>query len=419
MRVTRLLFLPLVLFLVSCGAGQKPVVIWTDKAELASYVELFNNSGEGTTKATVVYKEKLAESLANEKTGVRPDLVIGTFLKNPGLEKKFANLSSLFGSEKREEKMHKSDFYETLLSFGSGKLLPVSFNLPMVIFSSKNSAFISKNYMLDPNEIRDDAALFNAKNKNGVYTKMGFAPSWSREFLYLLSRMNRVNFSQGEEGLTWNESALKITLDYVVDWTLGRNTTSSNEDDFSFKYLYTPSYKYVSTDRCLFAYTDSDKFFRNTQEQIVDVDFRWICSSDEIPKIFVDEEITMLAMHKKSRNKAAAKEFILWFLSRETQKNLLERSALMNLGVRTFGICGGFSCLKSVNDEFFPIYYKNLMGNLPSEELLEAPVSVPARWKSLKERVVLPYLAEKSRTETNSDAKTMEERLAIWYKQFN
>lgn len=420
MKVTRLFFLPIFLFFVSCGIKQKPVVIWTDRAEFASYVEIFNSSGqEGGTKAIVIYKEKLAESLVNEKTEIKPDLVIGTFLKTPALEKKFSSLSSLFGGEGSSDKIHRSDFYASLLDFGSGKLLPVSFNLPMVIFSSKNSAFVSKDYMLDPNEIRDDAALFNKKNKNGVYTKMGFAPSWSRDFLYLLSRMNRVDFSQGEGGLVWNESALKITLDYIIDWTLGRNTASSNEDDFSFRYLYTPNYKHVSSDRCLFAYSDSDEFFRHSQEQITDIDFRWICTSDSEPKIFVGDEITMLALYKKSCNKSAAKKFILWLFSRETQKELLERSASMNLGVRTFGICGGFSGMKVVNDEFFPLYYKNLLGNLPSEELLFPPSAFPARWKSLKERVVIPYLAEKSKTETSFDTKSMEERLAIWNKQFN
>ncbi|MBQ3671435.1 MAG: hypothetical protein II921_08165 [Treponema sp.] len=417
-----LLFFPLFLIFASCGAKSKPVVIWTDCAEFASYVEEFNNGesalGDGT-KAIVVYKEKLAESLFSEKTAIRPDLVIGTFLKNPGIERQLSSLSSLFAGERNENKIHRSDFYETLLESGSDKLIPVSFNLPMVIFSSKNNAFVSKDYMLSPNEIRDDAGLFNTKNKNGVYTKMGFAPSWSRDFLYLVAKMNRVDFAMDGEKLVWNDIALKMTVDYVVDWTLTRNTASSNEDDFSFKYLYTPNFKQVSFDRCLFAYSDSDDFFRHSEEQIADVDFRWICSSDEEPKIFVDDEIAMLGLHKKSANKGNAKKFIVWFFSKDTQKSLLERSERMNLGVRSFGICGGFSSIRSVNDELFPMYYKTLLGNLPEPELLSAPRPVPSRWVSLKERVVIPYLAEKSKTETSFDTKTMEERLDIWYKQFN
>ena len=91
----------------------------------------------------------------------------------------------------------------------------------------------------------------------------------------------------------------------------------------------------------------------------------------------------------------------------------------MNLGVKTFGICNGFSSLKTVNEELFPTYYKNLLGNLPTEELLQAPEPIPLRWLSIKERVVLPYLSEKSKTDIPSNLKSVEERMNDWYKQFN
>ena len=412
----------LTVFFASCAARERPVVIWTDRAEFASYVEQFNNGQDALkdgTKAIVVYKERLSEALSAGKADVRPDLVVGAFLTSSGLGRQLSGLSSLFGGLLREGGIRRDDFYRPLLDAGAGKLIPVSFNLPMVIFSSKNAAFVSQDRMLTPDEIRDDAARFNARSENGAYTRMGFAPSWNRDFLYLLAKMNGADFAQGGNGLVWNDRALAETADYLTDWTLGQNTGSSSEDDFSFKYLYTPNYKQVSSGRCLFAYSDSDDFFRRSQDQIADIDFRWICSGGADTRIFVDDGIVALALHKKSANKANAKKFIAWFFSKDTQKSLLERSARMNLGVRSFGICGGFSAMKGVNDEFFPVHYKNLLGNLPAEELLASPRPVPERWMSLKERVILPYLAEKSKTDAGADVKSMEERLDIWRKQFD
>lgn len=91
----------------------------------------------------------------------------------------------------------------------------------------------------------------------------------------------------------------------------------------------------------------------------------------------------------------------------------------MNLGTQTFGICNGFSSIKSVNERVFPAYYKNLLGNLPAETALVAPLTLPARWESLKERVIVPYLSDATNTDTEAAVKTIEERIITWRNQFN
>ena len=199
--------------LASCSLREKPVVIWTDRAELASYAELFNNTNE-RPKAIVVYKEKVADSLPPQKGEITPDIVIGKYLENSTTNKHFSSLSSILGRESGQNKIKRADFYAPLLEMGGEKLIPISFNIPLVIFSEQNRDFVSTSYMTNPNEIRDDAGIFNEKNKNGVYTKMGFAPSWNNDFLYLLAKMNRVDFKETKSGFTWNEIALGQTVDY-------------------------------------------------------------------------------------------------------------------------------------------------------------------------------------------------------------
>ena len=91
----------------------------------------------------------------------------------------------------------------------------------------------------------------------------------------------------------------------------------------------------------------------------------------------------------------------------------------MNLDTQTFGICSGFSSIKSVNERVYPAYYKTLLGKMPSEESLVAPLPLPSRWESLKERVIIPYLSEATNTENTSAIKSIDERIAAWRNQFN
>ena len=59
-----------------------------------------------------------------------------------------------------------------------------------------------------------------------------------------------------------------------------------------------------------------------------------------------------------------------------------------------FGIAGGFSAVREVNERILPIYYKQLLGNLPPSSLLTVPKNLPAKWESYKKNVILPYIKE-------------------------
>ena len=64
------------LLFCSCQRGREdPVVIWSDRAELASCVELFNATHD--VKAVLVYKDSVSRSLPPARDEVTPDLVIG------------------------------------------------------------------------------------------------------------------------------------------------------------------------------------------------------------------------------------------------------------------------------------------------------------------------------------------------------
>ncbi|MCR4822506.1 MAG: hypothetical protein K5873_06505 [Treponema sp.] len=415
---TKIKLLPALLSLLflftSCGK-KNPVVIWTDRPEIVSYVEFFNVA-QDKAKAVVVYKERLAVSLPPAKDEKEPDIVIGSYLRNSRIKKNFAALDRVFS----RNQINPSSMYAPLLDYGkvNGRqyLIPVSFNLPAMIFSSKHSELITGDMLMDSDAVRDAATFYNQKSKDEVFTRMGFGPSWEPIFLYQLAKAKNCEFGEKGNVFSWNQEVLDSMVQYVKAWSLDKNGGTSAEQDFSFKYLYAPVHKLVNYDRCLFAYTTSDVFFDIPSEQTENISFRWFSNDGQI---YVNDTLTSLGLYRKSNNARAAYEFINWFFTEATQKNLLERAVRMDLDTRTFGICKGFSSIKSVNERVFPAYYKILLGKMPAESSLVAPLPLPSRWDSLKERVIIPYLSEITNTDSRTSVKTIDERLSVWRNQFN
>ena len=170
----------------------------------------------------------------------------------------------------------------------------------------------------------------------------------------------------------------------------------------------------LATDKCLFAYMPSNQFFTQNQNESSTISFRWLSDGDHI---MVEDSIVSLGLYKKARNPQKAKIFMEWLFSKDTQKLLMERMKKMNLTTPQFGIVGGFSSLKEVNETVFPIYYRELLENLPMENYLSVPNALPPRWDTIKSRIIVPYLTESIDTRNGHDAKTLEQRIDAWAKQ--
>ena len=450
-RKRLLLALPLGMLLLAVAAGvflwkanrlSQQLVIWTDKAEVASCVELFNATHEQIA-AYVVYKENLLASLAAiSGSEVHPDVLVGSWLKSSpavssgepytgedvqddkeisasaaafvkSIKKNFRALDRLFESGSLSE----DSFYANVLEWGrvEGRqyLIPVSFNLPAVIFSKDNESFVEGFSTLSLTQIEECAASFNRKNASGSYTAMGFSPFWDDDFLYVAAKLYGADFRARAGKLLWEEEALTSWAQATQKWSQERNGGSENEQSFQFKYLYTPGYKQVESGRCLFSYTTSDELFSLSEAQTHGLSFRWVSQDGRLP---VEDAVTTLALCRRGGNRKASEVFCAWLFDAQTQRQLLERTARMNLDTTSFGIAGGFSSMRQVNESYYPAFHRELLGKLPPEDLLELPEQLPSRWESLKKTAILPYLKEASGG-TDGSPRTLSEFVADWVKQ--
>ena len=391
-----LIFASLSLFGCSKNSGSKSrtvyqqdrIVIWTSCREFAQYIELFNREHKDNC-AILVYKENPALSLPPAKDENPPDIIVGSWLRTEQPQKSFKALDYLFDTKKLTSDV----FYPQLLDSGKRKnsqyLLPVSFNLPAVVFSTGNKELIPDNYNLSLEEIRQTASAFNTKNKKDAYTRIGFTPLGNDDFLYLVSKMKGTDFREEKGEMVCNSQSLLNAATMLRDWVYKENTSPQIEEDFSFKYLFMPYYRQVSSGRTLYAYTTSDNLFKILKEQDLSIDYRWVVEDNSI---YIEDSLTMLGIYKDSRNQVGATEFISWFFQSENQKSILETKESMHLETDLFGIAGGFSSLRDVTEHVLPVYYNQLLTNLPPSQMLTVPQMLPGRWESYRTLVVEPYI---------------------------
>jgi hypothetical protein len=387
--------------LSGCGLfHRRPLVLCTDRPELAAFVEQFN-ARQPDLRVHLRYQPAPEEALHRDQ-GV--DLLISTRLAGSGEARALEALEDLF----RGGRLERAEFYAPLLAAGAPErrqvLLPLSFCLPAVLFLPYNLTEPPPNLGLPLDFLRRSAGAYNQRVRDAL-VREGFSPLWDPEFLLAAAELAGARFREEAAGsVEWEAAALEQAIAYLRDWVQTTNGGIQAEQAFAGKYLYLPPGRLLDEKRIQFYLLRSCDLLRALEEQKEEADFRWLAGPE---KILVDEEILFAGIPRSCRRKAQAKSFLLWLFQSETQTRLLEVGRRQRLGV--FGIAGGFSGLKAVNELAFPQYYPRLIGRIPPEELLQVPGPLPQAWPEIKAQVLVPWLREAViSTSTPAD---LEERL--------
>ena len=409
-------FVCLLLLFVSCTEKKhiEPIIIWTNKSELVGFAELFNASSENA-KAVIIYKENPAASFNSVTKDEIPDIVIGSWLNSSETANNFLPITYLF----EDQLISESQFYPQLLKHGQIRdqqyLLPVSFNIPAIIYSITNEQYVTENTLITTEEIKTAAATFN-KTEKEHYVAMGYAPSWEPEFMYEVAKLNGADFLQPTDKdslFSWEEGNLQNTVGYFIDWTKEHNSTTESESTYKYKYLSNPVLNNVSSNRMLFTYMPSNELFVYPEERLETVRFKWLHKNNQL---LIQDEMLSMGLYKHSKNVANAEEFIIWFMNPDNQEDMLQWTNSVNLYTKPFGIAGGFSSIRSVNERYFPVEYPQLWGNLPLQENLVVPNELPEYWQTIKEQVLLPYLQEASVTPSEIEIESVQSRVNKVYR---
>ena len=410
LRIILVLFISIIITgLASCALRDSgKVKLWTDRPEFAFYAEYFN-AEQDKYKVEVSYFESPTQKLV--ESDEYPDIVAACWLKSASTRALFRPLDSIFS----DDGLARSSFYPRLLALGNIEnkqyLLPVSFNIPAIIFARDFSRPHSNPFTIEMEEIKERGKAYNVET-NGIYTRMGFSPLSNDEFLFIAATLFSTGFREASP-IAWDPQALEQAVTWIQKWITEANTSIQLEDDFAFKYFYDPPDKLVNSGRVLYIYMDSSRFFTFPEERRTNLDFRWIAAKEMIP---LDEWSVYYGIHEKAKAGRAAEAFTKWFFKAETQKMLLEEAKSKRLNEISFGIAGGFSAMRTVTELIFPQFYPGLLGHMPPDSYLSPANILPRNWMTIKERVILPYLRERIRHSNRDEVRPLERRITDWYR---
>ncbi|MDA3940747.1 MAG: hypothetical protein PF693_15800 [Spirochaetia bacterium] len=387
------------------------IILWTDKPEMAAYVEEFN-SVQDKYRIEIVYKKDPGNTLVktNNQSNENVDLIISEFLNSPETLALFTPLEDVY----KDDTMDMSIFYSGLLDLGYKEdelfLLPVSFNLPSIMFRKSMGNEDIPSFYMNSEDMENASKNFNEKSTTN-FEVMGFSQRWETEVLFINAILMETNFKMLNTGvLSWDNQKLLNSLEYIKKWTNETNGGLEQEEEFTTKFLYDPSYKLIEESRILFYYSDIVNFFGIAPEKRKNLDFRWFAAANKIP---VFGNILFSGIPEKAKNRKGAIQFIHWFFDPETQKNLLKSTQIKRMD--TFGFANGFSSLPEINKNELPIIYPNLVGNIPQESSLIFPAPLPLYWNELKTKVIKPWMYEQ--TEASPVDKPLHTVIEEWLKQ--
>lgn len=387
--------------------------LWTDRPEIAFAVEMFNAS-QTRFHLEVAYVEDIPSRLISNQGS--PTLVVGEGLLSSQLDGRFIPLDDAFG----EYLLRRESFYETLLAAGmrdgEQRLLPVSFNLPLIAFVADESVIPSDPSSIGLPELRDKAAGFadNPKLRGGKDpSKKGFSLRFQDELMYQIAVANGAGFREGSP-LDWERSPLDRVAEDAVAIAESDNGGIEAEDAFQFRFLAGPPSKWILDGRVRFAYLTSSELFRLPEDRRSTLDFRWLAGDAGIPIL---DDIVFAGIAVNGQGKEIAREFLVWLFRPETQFALLERLREYKALDRSFGFIGGFSAVREVNEVAMVRLYPGLSGKTPPAPLLIAPRALPVAWFRIKQEALLPSIrAAAAKAESEPATETLRRAIGDWLK---
>jgi len=376
------------LALVSCDqASNRVSTLWTNVPELAAYVEKFNAS-QRDWQILVEYKDDPAPLLLTP--GRKADLVVARGLASTEVKDTMVPLEFLFDGGS----LAKASFYRRITEAGQQgerfKLLPVSFDLPVLVFSRKVVPDL-QGFSIDLDALKALGNGFTPTSDQKVPRKLAFSPRWESFGLTLL-QLRGASFQEGFQGtLTWDSARLVEGNGRLRTWpSPGWDATT----EFQRKYLQGDPTPPLTAGRVQFYPMTLAEFASRPWEERRDLDFRFV---DQGGRVAASDNTVWAGIPSSSLTRGAGERFLRWFFQTDVQKKLLLQTRSDD--DRNFGLARGLSSLVATNQGPLTEAFPEMAGRLPGPDDINFWGTLPADWSVLKSAVLRPWLETSDGTE--------------------
>jgi hypothetical protein len=368
------------ILLASCGSTRVSTV-WTDVPEVATYVETFNAS-QRDWQVLVQYKDDAAGALM--AAADKPDLVVARAPVSAATRSALVPLDFLFGGM-----LSRASFYRGILDAGldgdQTKVLPVSFDLPVLIFDKTIQPDLA-GFSLNLDSVRDLNRKFMA-SPSKLPRRMAFSPRWGGFGLTVL-HLDGAHFREGfQGGLAWDSDNLTRGLAEFQGWpSPGWDQTA----DFRRKYLQADAGPSLSAGRIQFFPSTLAAFIAKPWEERRHLDFRFVDNG----RVAAAQATVWAGIPAGAAARGAAEHFLSWFFQPEAQEKLVLQDKRQGAG---FGLAEGVPALVG---PALAKAYPELAERLPRYDQVLFWGPLPTDWNSLETTVIRPWLATQTATET-------------------
>ena len=380
--------------------GDNTLHVVSDNPQIQLYVDYYNLTVPNA-HAILIYQENVsveqisASQLADYGLHTAPDVIIGSHVTHNASLRELRRVhvgdadigAQASGGGETESAVQ--SIITTLSNDTNGrnrKLLPLGYNLPLLVFSRESGFVFEDPVTTTLEEIRELAGSFTVY-EDGEYQRIGYSPLWNGTLLYLGTIIYGSTYTQGRNDLlVWEEEAIFNALDYFQAW-IADDPDPRRRDIYSEKYYREPVHRAVLNGEIAFAYMSVTEFAALEFGQQQRLDFRILASPAGITPL---DDTVYGALPRGSRNPAEGRRFLRWLLDSEVQEHLIRESINQRVGL--FGFAGGLSSNHDVTTFVIPRYYEWLWGHVPGMQRILSSPAKPSNWPQLRDEVIIPWL---------------------------
>jgi len=340
---------------------------------------------------TAEYRENAAASFYSKQN--KSDLIIARELNSPALLELFES----WDKELWQKKGIYKGFLKTGMQDGNLKILPFSFDLPVLIYEGRHSLNLQQKRFISLEELHNEVSRFSRK-KGANYSSVGFDPGFDMLFPFSF-------FAPGTEWISREHDYMleeKGWQEYENFFESWRSLTSSSKwTAFQNKYGYLHPLNKLSQNKWLFMASTLSAYrtlpdYRKQELKIL------FPTADSLVR--ATENNTYIGLSSGSDNKEKSRKFINWLLSAENQKTLLSEQNRQSM-TGTF-LSGKLTSLSDVNEKTITEGKESI--RIPQQNQLIFPEAKPP-WFSGYAREVLKEELDHLYRETLSFEELAEE----------
>ncbi|WP_171832071.1 hypothetical protein [Oceanispirochaeta sp. M1] len=369
------LLLSVLILFSGCSKIERNIKVYSDRAEVAELVNLFNQSQSQYT-AVFIYKTSGSEEGSNPGN---QDIVISSGLHSSFYKEKLSGLNSL------RKKSFVQSIYPELLKTGISdttlKTIPLSVSLPLVISGDT----ISEGKYTSWKDLSRYAADFNVLKEDSLIHS-GFSPPWSKTFLTAYFN-NRIDSFRTELNKN-NFQEIRDRSQELLAWIIETNGSLEMCRAFSKKYRYIPDYRLIMNGRIALSVIPLEEWALLPDSITRELNAEILKFEDGVQSI----GILSAGIPLQSENQAGALFFLNWLLEDSTWEDYL--TIVSRNRDESFGFLNGISASEKLNTDLLPRYYPWMKSHTPRAGEFASQTEIESQWTQVWTELFLPLVLE-------------------------